>query len=225
MIKFYAPDLSDKRISYAADSLEKHGYRRVFDEKNADFLLLGVNSDYKSDIPFADYKNNKLFALKNAYLTAEAALCVAIEKSNKSLVSSNVLITGYGRIAKALHKYISPFTGSVTVCARNPNDRVLAACNNAKVIDFADLKNKNSFDFVFNTVPHPVFNGAELSALPRDCVLIDLASFPGGVDKHYALSRKINLIEARGLPGKFSPETAGHIVAEAVDQVIREGKI
>ncbi len=72
MIKFYAPDLSDKRISYAADSLEKHGYRRVFDEKNADFLLLGVNSDYKSDIPFADYKNNELFALKNAYLTAEA---------------------------------------------------------------------------------------------------------------------------------------------------------
>ena len=55
--------------------------------------------------------------------------------------------------------------------------------------------------------------------------MIDLASFPGGVDKHYALSRKINLIEARGLPGKFSPETAGHIVAEAVDQVIREGKI
>ena len=93
------------------------------------------------------------------------------------------------------------------------------------MIDFTDLKNKNSFDFVFNTVPHPVFNGVELSALPRDCVLIDLASFPGGVDKHYALSRKINLIEARGLPGKFSPETAGHIVAEAVDQVIREGKI
>lgn len=225
MIKFYAPDLSDKRIAYAAERLEKIGYHRVFEEKNADFLLLGVSSDYKSDIPSIDYKNSEFFAVKNAYLTAEAALCIAIENSDKSLLSSNVLITGYGRIAKALHKYILPFTSNITVCARSANVRALAACNNATSIDFSDLTIKNDFDFVFNTVPHPVFNSAELAALPKKCTLIDLASFPGGVDKHFASSCGVNLIEARGLPGKFSPETAGRIVADSVDMIIKEGRI
>lgn len=235
--KFYSPDLSDKRIYYASKYLEKTGYQQVENCQNADFVLLGVNPDKKylsHDIPIYagnvsadnvfDYTKSEGFAAENAYVTAESALATAITLSEKSLINSSVLLTGYGRISKALHRYLSAFTTDITVSARNPLQRASACLNNAKAIDFDSLKANGNYDFIFNTVPHPVFNEEELSQISPKTLLIDLASFPGGVDKHIAKSKNINLITARGLPAKYSPETAGKIVAETVNTMIMEGK-
>lgn len=233
MTKFFLPETTDKRIVYACEYLEKRGFSRVNCLNNADFVLLGVNpkdfTDY-SEIPvFAgnvcsnnvfDYTKNEAFALQNAYLTAEGAVALACQSSDISLVGSNILIIGYGRIAKALHKYLSVFTSDITVCARDINARALAQCNNANTIDIAKLKNKNSYDFVFNTVPHPVLNEAELRSMKDGVTVLDLASFPGGVDTHFAKSLNINLVIARGLPAKFSPKSAGIIVGRAVENMI-----
>lgn len=224
MTKFFSPDLSDKRLEYAADYLKEIGYEEVINEKNADFLLLGINSDKKyisSGIPAIDYKDDESFQLKNAYLTAEAALALTIDESEESLINSSALIVGYGRIGKALHKYLSAFTNDITVCARSDRARALALSNNAKIIDFNELKNRSSYNFIYNTVAHPVFNEHELSAVRQGALLIDLASFPGGVDKHIAKAKGVNLIIARGLPGKYSPKTAGLIVGETVDKIIK----
>jgi dipicolinate synthase subunit A len=227
MTKFYSPDLSDRRLIYTADYLEKMGYEQVNSIENADFLLLGINYDKKYlnyNLPIPDYKNDELFQLDNAYLTAQSALVLAVEESEKSLISSSVLIVGYGRIGKALHKCLSPFTNDITVCARNKLDRQKAIINNAKAVDFDYLKNKNTYDFIFNTVPHPVINEKELNAVKNDVLIIDLASFPGGVDNHIAKSKGINLVIARGLPAKYSPQSSGKIVATAVDRIVKEGR-
>lgn len=234
MKKFYAPDLSDKRIEYACKTLEKSGYQKCDNVKNSDFVVLGVNpnkNEISYDIPvFAgnikadnifDYTKKETFALKNAYLTAESALALAVSESPKSLINSKCLIVGYGRIGNALHKYLSAFTCDITVCARSCNSRTLARSKNADVMDLEALKNESDFDFVFNTVPHPVFNEKEISALKKGALVIDLASFPGGVDKHIAKSNGIHLIIARGLPAKFSPKTAGEIVADTIDKMIK----
>jgi dipicolinate synthase subunit A len=226
MKKFISPDLSDKRIIYAADYLNEKGYEQVTSYENADFLLLPINYDKKyleTGVEIVDYKNDEIFQLKNAYLTAEGALSLAIEKSEKSLVNSSILITGYGKIAKALHLYLSAFTNNITVCARSESARVTAQYNGAKCIDFDKLKLKNDYDFIFNTVPHPVFNEQELSSVKNDVLIIDLASFPGGVDTHIAKSKKIALIIARGVPAKYSPKTAGIIVGETVDRIKKGG--
>lgn len=233
--KFYAPDLSDKRINYAIKYLDKMGYMKVESPQNADFVVLGVNPDKKFlnyDKPiFAgnirtdntyDYTKNENFALKNAYLTAEGAIATVCELSDKSLVNSGVLIAGYGRIGKALHRILSVYTNDITVCARNKNSRTLAECNGADTVDFNNLVEKNDYSFVFNTVAHPVFNDKELSAINEDALLIDLASFPGGVDRHIASQKKINLVIARGLPAKYSPDTAGNIVAQTINEMLEE---
>lgn len=225
MKKFIAPDITDKRISYASQELQKMGYRLVNKESNADFALLGINPDKSlipRHIPVIDYKDDEGFAIANAYLTAEAAVALACSESELSLVNSSVLIVGYGRIGKALHKYLSVFTNNITVCARRPEVRLLAQSNCAKAIDFDELKEKNDFDFVFNTVVHPVINAAELSALKPTVLVIELASFPGGVDTHLAAAKGIKLVIARGLPGKYSPKSAGVIVAKTVDKIVRE---
>lgn len=224
MTKFYSPDLSDKRLVYAADYLRNIGYEEVKSDKNADFLLLGINYDKKylsSGVPVIDYKNDEAFQLKNAYLTAEAALALTIDESDSSLINASVLIAGYGRIGKALHRYLSAFTNDITVCARSERARAAALSNNAKTIDFNELKKNSNYDVIYNTVPHPVFNEQELSAVRQNALIIDLASFPGGVDKHIAKAKGINLIIARGLPAKYSPEAAGKVVAQTVDKMIK----
>ena len=139
-----------------------------------------------------------------------------------SIVNSPVLICGFGRIGKALFRFLESFTKDITVCARNADVRTL--CNNlgAKTIEFDELKNKSDFLFIFNTVPHPVFNEKELEAINKEALLTDLASFPGGVDLHFAKHFNINLITARGLPAKYSPKSAGIIVANTIIKMIKE---
>ena len=235
MKKFFVPNSSDKRIIYAKKELENSGFVSLNSESGADFILLGVNPDKEMlnyDVPvFAgnvskkgvfDYTKNEAFAIKNAYLTAEAAIAEAIRNSDFSLVNAPILITGYGRIAKALHRYLSAFSSNITICARNAEQRALAQQNGAKVISFENLFKCYEYSFIFNTVPHPVFTVRELVRISTDAVLIDLASFPGGVDKHFAKHFNINLIEARGLPAKFSAKTAGEIVADTVIMMIKE---
>ena len=50
--------------------------------------------------------------------TSEAALAILIENTEKTLFGSNILIIGYGRIAKILAEYLKALKANVTVCAR-----------------------------------------------------------------------------------------------------------
>ena len=236
MKKFYSPETADKRINFAKRELEKEGFAFTAKEENADFLLLGVNPDeslltsnkpifagnVKEKANIFDYTKNEAFAIKNAYLTAEAAIALAIENSDESLINSPILIIGYGRIGKALKRLAEPFSGDITVCVRNKNTAAIAQSEGAKAIDFEGLKNCERYRFIFNTVPHPVMNEKELVSVNINALLIDLASFPGGVDNHYAKMLGIKLITARGLPGKYSPKTAGKIVSDTVKSIIKE---
>ena len=74
---------------------------------------------------------------------------------------------------------------------------------------------------LFNTVPERVFDVPLLSALPQNCILIELASAPGGFAPELANSMGLKVIPAQGLPGRFYPEAAGNILADAVCKILR----
>lgn len=238
MIKFYCDYSLDKRLAYASEYLNKQGIIPCKNYENADFTLLGVNPKdylkYNSKPVLAgnvcglnvfDYTKDEIYASTNAFLTCEAALAIAVENSDCSLLNSKILIIGYGRIASKLHQILKSFSNDITVCVRNKIARNSAYINGAKTIEFCDLANENDFSFVFNTVPHPVLNEYELKALPNDALVIDLASFPGGADMHFAKKLEKNIIVARGLPGKYSPKTAGEIVAKSVINLLEKGDV
>lgn len=235
MTNFYLPSLDDERLKYAGEYLEKLGYKCVHSFDKTDFTLLGVNpkdSDLYTEKPvFAgnicannvfDYTRDESFALENAFLTAEGAIAKAVENSKTTLINSNVMITGFGRIGKALLTLLNPYTNNIFVCVRNDVQKTNARMLGAKTISFSELNQLSKYDYIFNTVPHPIFNKNELSTLSKDSLLIDLASFPGGVDSHFAKLYGINLVIARGLPAKYSPKTAGEVVAKAVHKMIQK---
>lgn len=237
--KFYIPYKEDERMLYAAQYFEKNGLTQTVDRDAADFVLLPVpvkkymleglenctvfyGAGDKADFGGFDYNKEETFLLKNAYMTAEGAVALYKEKSGTALYNAKVLIAGYGRIAKALHRALNAFGSDVTVCLRNPAQRTLAQANGAEVIGFDELSQKRYFDVIFNTVPKVVFTKPEIDAVCGDALFIDLASFPGGIDMHYAAHKKINVIDGRGLPSKYSVKSAGYLIGETVLCMARE---
>ncbi|MCC8073668.1 MAG: hypothetical protein LIO62_06035 [Clostridiales bacterium] len=233
---FIVPFTDDKRMEFAKEHLEYLGYESVNEIQKADFVLLPIPAKKAmfnglenkivffgaGDFKGYDYNDNETFLIKNSYLTAEGAIALFKESCDRALYNSDVLLVGYGRIAKALHRILNAMGCRVTVCVRKQSAFAEAIYNNARVITFEELKIESNYNAVFNTVPHIVFTKNEIDALSGDTILIDLASFPGGVDTLYASSKGVKLIDGKKLPSRYSKETAGKFIAQAVDEMIKE---
>ena len=75
------------------------------------------------------------------------------------------------------------------------------------------------YDLVVNTVPAPVLGETELKDLRPDCLIIDLASKPGGVDlRAPPTAWDVRSIWALSLPGKVAPVTAGGAIRSTIYQ-------
>ncbi len=240
LVSFAVPYTQDKRMIYAAEYLEKHGFKYTEDTENCDFVLLPVpvkkemidsvkgkivfygKGDYKNGF---DYMKNETYVQKNAFLTAEGAVACLEQNTDYSLTGSKILLIGYGRIAKALHKILCSYGSNITICSRSSLSAAEVQFNGAKHISFSELKNPADYDIVINTVPHIVLTKDELAAQKKGVLILDLASFPGGVDTLVANSLKIKLINGRGMPSKYTQKTAGEIIAEAVMNMIEGEKL
>lgn len=240
LVSFSVPYTHDKRMLYAAEYLEKHGFRLTEDISECDFVLLPV--PVKTEMLKAakgktvffgkgehengyDYMKNEAYVLKNAFLTAEGAVTLLEENTDYSLAYSRILIIGYGRIGKALHKLLNAYGADITVCSRSEASKAQELFDGCRHIDFEQLKKQNDFDIIINTVPHIVLTKDELKACKSGVMILDLASFPGGVDTLVAKSLGIRLINGKGMPSVYTQKTAGEIIGEAVMKIIKEEKL
>lgn len=236
--KFAVPYTDDKRMLYTKEYLNSHGYRYTEDVGIADFVILPLPTKkhmlkgLDNKIVFAgmvdsegiyDYYKNENFVLKNAFLTAEGAITLAEEETDFSLFRSKILICGFGRIGKSLLSCLSGYGAEITVCSRSAISKSEALFSGAKHITLDELAMPNSFDLVFNTVPHMIFTEKELKALKNDAVLIDLASFPGGIDTLVSHSLGLSLVDGRGIPKRYCEKTAGFFIGEAIIEILEEG--
>ena len=144
------------------------------------------------------------------------------ENTAYSLYRAEILIIGYGRIGKALHNILKGYGADITVCSRSKSSKDEAIYNGAKHISFEQLKSENNANIIFNTVPHMVLTKNELSALKKDAVILDLASFPGGVDTLVADSLGLAVLNGRKMPSRYTEKTAGYLIGEAVSDIIEE---
>ena len=160
-----------------------------------------------------DFNESENLTYFNAFLTAEAAIGIAIQNSKRSLFNSEILITGMGRISKHLYVILKTFNCKITICARKETDRAYAYSLGFNAINFDDLRyNIRNFDFVFNTVPSIIFSEKILKEANKETLFIDLASAPGGFEK----STDLNIITALALPGKYSPKSAAEIIYKTI---------
>ena len=78
------------------------------------------------------------------------------------------------------------------------------------------------YDLIVNTVPAQVLGRGELEAVKPDCLILDLASKPGGVDLGAAGELGLTVIWALSLPGKVAPATAGAAIKSTIYNMLRE---
>lgn len=83
-------------------------------------------------------------------------------------------------------------------------------------------ENLSEFDIIINTVPHLVLTEERLQYVKKDCLLVDLASNPGGIDKRAAKDKNLKLIWALALPGKVAPVTTAEFIKDTVYNILKE---
>ena len=170
-----------------------------------------------------DYADDEGFLLKNAYLTAEAALELAIARTPISLFGASVLVTGYGRIGCFLAKMLHSLGAVTYVASRSPAHLTkieLEGCIPVSYDTLSDVLPK--MDMIFNTVPFVVFTKELLKQVPKESLFVDLASLPGGVDKDAAKLLGVEVNHALSLPGKVAPVSSGKIVADTVIRLLSD---
>ena len=170
----------------------------------------------KAGIKHYDYYDSEYLTVKNAVLTAEAALSIAIAETTSSIYGSKSVVIGYGRIGKQLSKYLKTLGSEVIATSRN--DGTLATIEADGIIA---IKTDTCFstcldaDYVFNTVPYPVLDTSFFDKCSPDLMFLDLAS-DSGIDLTKAKLRKLKCNIYGGLPGKYSSKTAGNYIAEEI---------
>ena len=177
--------------------------------------------------PF-DYSQSEEFMQQNALPTAEGAVQILMERISRTVAGLPVAITGYGRVARALAHLLHAMGAKVTVGARKPMVLAEAACEGYGILRLNGERSVMALAqgqaAIFNTVPHWLFNREVLHSIPKETLLIDLASAPGGIDVDAASGLGLCVIWALSLPGKYAPVTAGEIIADTVlSQMRREG--
>ena len=158
-------------------------------------------------------------AVRNAVATAEGAIAEAISLTSSNLHDMNALVIGYGRCGCVLAEKLKGLCREVCVTARRKEVRTEAEAMGFRAELLCDCLWER-FGIIFNTVPAPVIDRKTLGALKKDCVIIDLASAPGGVDYEACIEAGIHAKLCGGLPGKYAPETSGVILAEEIERSI-----
>ena len=170
-----------------------------------------------------DYLEREELAVKNARVTAEGALAIALDELPIAMFQTRCLVTGHGRVAKELMRVLRGVGAPTTVCARKYKDLAeieMAGCRAEHISELAEAA--KDADVIFNTVPAKLFGRACLERLRPETLLIDLASRPGGVDLAAAGELGIHTIWALSLPGKCAPLTVGDIILQTVENCLAE---
>lgn len=173
-------------------------------------------------IELLDYFRREELTVANAAATAEAAVQIAMERLDRTILGMNCLVVGFGRIGKLLSCRLHGLGGRVTATARKPADLAWIRAYGYAAMETGKLDGGlQNFGVVFNTVPSLVLDDTLVAQLPPDCLCVDLASVPG-MDLSAAEARGLPQVWARSLPGRLVPCTAAQVIRDAVYHILEE---
>jgi dipicolinate synthase subunit A len=175
-----------------------------------DITIIGGNLNHPilSSYTTWDLLQNPGYVARNAHITACCALQLAMDRLPVILSELEVLVIGWGRIGKCLAHLLRQNGAHVTVAARKEADRAMLRALGYRAVD-TEMLDTMPYRLIFNTVPVML-----LPQCPGNGLKIDLASKLGlgGLD----------VVWARGLPGRYAPESSGQLIAQTVLQTVKK---
>lgn len=223
------PFSSNGNTINAPFSAEEITIKEVINEINGKIFIAGgitpevyqmANKEY---IEIIDIMKREELAVLNTIATAEGTIQIAIENTNKILHGSEVLVLGFGRIGKVLARKLVGLAVKVTCAARKNEDLAWIQAYGYNTTNINNIgENLKKYDIIINTVPHMILTEDKLQYVKKECLLIDLASNPGGIDKKAVKDKKIKFIWALSLPGKVAPITSAEFIKDTIYNIIKE---
>ncbi len=156
-----------------------------------------------------DLLQDPYYLAQNAAITAHGAIKIAMNALKCCLWDCEALILGWGRIAQSLAHLLKGLGVRVSIGARKSEAVALAETLGFRAFALENLDHR-PYRLVFNTIPADL--GLKETDFRPDCLKIELASvkaLPGE-----------DVIWARGLPGKETPESSGHLIASRVYSIL-----
>ena len=196
--------------------------------KNKKFIAGNIKKEFyeynkNNGSEIIDLLEKEELTILNTISTAEGAIQIAMEETIKTLHSSNILILGFGRVGKTLANMLKGIGANVYCEARKNEDLAWIKTYGYEPITLDNLnENLNKFDIIMNTIPSLVLKEKEIKYLKKDCLLIDLASSPGGIDIKAAKENKIKTIWALALPGKVAPLTSAEFIRDTIYNILEK---
>ena len=173
----------------------------------------------KYNIKVIDVMKNEKLAILNTIATAEGTIELMIANTNTIIFDSNVLILGFGRVAKTLANRLKGLVKSITCASREDDELAWIEVYGYKIIDLNILnqsqdilRSLSNYDVIINTIPSMILDTDRLQYVKRDALLIDLASNSGSIDKEETKKQGLKLIHALGLPGKVAPVSSAKFI-------------
>ena len=224
------PVSQDGETLYAPQSEDKTALADIVSRLMPGTLLLGGNirdalkrEAVLRGVRVRDYAAREGVAKANAVPTAEGALALAMEHSERTVGGSQCLIIGCGRCGRALAKLLRGCGARVTVSARKRRDSFWTRVHGCRPMKSAALaEGFAQFDYIFNTVPVRVVDAGVLRQMRKDALLIELASGASGVDMTAAAELERQAIFAPSLPGKCAPLSAAQILYRSILDILTE---
>lgn len=182
-----------------------------------DIIVCGGKLDHPALQPYRtlDLLAYPDYLAENAYITAEAALKLAMSRLPCLLRGCEALILGWGRIGKCLGQLLKDMGAIVTIAARKETDRAMLRALGYATADVSELTGiLPQFRLIFNTAPQMLLPESSTALCRENCVKIDLASQPGLAGP--------GIITARGLPGLHKPESSGRLIAKTLLHFIQK---
>ncbi len=195
--------------------------------KNKIFIAGGIPSWFyeEKSIENIELLNIEELTILNAIPTVEGAIKIAIEEMEETIHESNVMVYGYGRIGKILCKRFQDLGANVYCVARKETDLAWIREGRYIPVRYNEVeKYVKTIKLIVNTVPELVIKEDTISNLDKTCVIIDLASSPGGVDKNSAEKYGIKNITALGIPGKIAPLSAAKYIKNIIEKRLKNGR-
>ena len=165
------------------------------------------------NINYINILTDEVYAIENAVQTAEAGLMLIIRATTKSIYDLNIGILGYGRLGRALSKLFSSIGINYNIYTQDYYEQAIAHLCKCNVYDLdGDI---STCDVLVNTIPAKTLSYEKLKTINNSCYILDLASF-ASIDSCDVNSLNLVYDNALGLPGKYSPQSAGEILGKAI---------
>ena len=171
----------------------------------------------RKNITYINIYAEEKFAYRNALITAEGALMLVGQNTERVFSDISILVVGFGRVGKALIKIFKAVSANADVLTFDRKECASALLYADNQYGGFDKVRFSKYDVIINTVPARLINKNIIAGLKGGALILELASDPGGFDPDDLERREdIKLVRALGLPAKIAPVSAAKILFESI---------